>query len=469
MPKKNNKKKRDKEKKLRKKEKRALKKARKQARREQAAKVKQTVPKTTMTKKTKGTRRTKKTTSTKSPVKTTKTRKTKKTRRAGAVRKAAKVVTAAKDKKTTKTKKTAITAREAAKSLLILVINPGSTSTKVAVYLGDKPMAQESIEHDKAEIEKYAKIVDQYPMRKQVVLDFLARHRIEVKSLKAVVDRGGLLKPISSGTYRVNDAMLADLRAAARGEHISNVGAFIAREIADQAKCEAFIVDAVSVDEFTPLARVSGLAGIERKSLLHALNMRMAELQACATLRKKLSDVNLIVAHLGGGISISPVDHGKFVDVNNANESGPFAPERAGGVPMAGLVQLCFSGKYTKDEIVKKLTRSGGLTAYLGTNSAKEVVARASGGDAKATEVLQAMCYQVAKEIGNCATVLKGSVDAIVITGGVAHNALITDWIKQRVGFITKNYLVFPGEDEMPALAAGALRVLRGEEKAREY
>lgn len=352
---------------------------------------------------------------------------------------------------------------------MVLVLNPGSTSTKVAVFRGGKPLCQESIEHERAELEKYPRIVDQHPMRQQVVMDFLARHKVDVKSLGAVVDRGGLLKPISSGTYRINDAMLHDLREAKRGEHISNVGAFIAKEIADRAGCPAFIVDAVSVDEFTPLARISGLAGIERKSLLHALNMRMAALQACQELGKKLDQINLIVAHLGGGISISPVEKGRFVDVNNANEHGPFSPERAGHVPCADLVKLCFSGKLTKDEIIKKLTRSGGLTAYLGTNKAGEVVERAKSGDRQAAEVLEAMCYQIAKEIGACATVLKGKVDAIVVTGGVAYNKMLTDWIRERTDFISGKFLVYPGEDEMPALAAGALRVLAGQERAREY
>jgi butyrate kinase len=356
-----------------------------------------------------------------------------------------------------------------ANDLMILVLNPGSTSTKVAVYKNDKPMVSESIEHDKAEIEKYARIVDQYPMRKQVVLDFLMRNKIDLATISAVVDRGGLLKPISSGTYVINQAMLQDLREAKRGEHISNVGAFIAKEIADQSGARAFIVDAVSVDEFTPLARISGLAGIERKSLLHALNMRMAALQACRELGKKLEQANLIVAHLGGGISISPVDHGKFVDVNNANEGGPFSPERAGGVPTGALVKMCFSGQFTADDIKKKLTRSGGLSAYLGTNKAHEVMDRVNKGDKQAEEVFRAMAYQIAKEIGACATVLNGKVDAIVVTGGVAFNKTFNEWIKERVAFISPKFLVYPGEDEMPALAAGALRVLKGEEKAREY
>ncbi len=357
----------------------------------------------------------------------------------------------------------------AAAQPLILVLNPGSTSTKVALYRGEKQVAAESIKHQQAEIEKFPRIVDQYPMRQTVVLDFLARQAVAVGQLAAVVDRGGLLKPICSGTYRVNDAMLADLRAAVRGEHISNVGAFIAKQIADQAGCPAFIVDAVSVDEFSPLARVAGLAEFERKSLLHALNMRMAALQACARLGRKLADVNLVVAHLGGGISISPVDHGRFTDVNNANEGGPFSPERAGGVPCGALVKLCYSGTLSRDEIVRKLTRGGGLSAYLGTNDAKEACDRAAAGDARARETVAAMCYQIAKEIGACATALKGKVAAIVLTGGAAFNPMIADLVKARTAFISKNFLVFPGEDEMPALAAGALRVLRGEEQAREY
>jgi butyrate kinase len=371
-------------------------------------------------------------------------------------------------KKAPNIKKKKTVAKKAA-GRLILVLNPGSTSTKMAIYRDSKQIISESITHNKAEIEKYPRIVDQYPMRKAVVLDFLSRNKIDLKKLSAVVDRGGLLKPISSGTYVINQAMLDDLKEAKRGEHISNVGAFIAKEIADAAGCKAYIVDAVSVDEFTPLARISGLAEIERKSLLHALNMRMAALQACQELEKKLADINLIVAHLGGGISISPVDHGKFVDVNNANEGGPFSPERAGGVPTGALVKMCFSGKYSIDDIKKMLTRSGGLSAYLGTNKANEVKDRVLAGDKQAGEVFRAMAYQVAKEIGACAAVLNGKVEAIVITGGVAYNKIFTDWIKERVSFISPKFMVYPGEDEMPALAAGALRVLKGEEKARDY
>jgi len=372
-------------------------------------------------------------------------------------------------KKTAKAPKKQAAPKAIAGESLILVLNPGSTSTKVAVYRGSKQLASESIEHDKAEIEKFHRIVDQYPMRKAVIMDFLARNKVDLKSLAAVVDRGGLLKPISSGTYVINQAMLDDLREAKRGEHISNVGAFIAREIAQQAKAKAFIVDAVSVDEFTPLARVAGLAGMERKSLFHPLNMRMAALRACQEIKKELSQANLIVAHLGGGISISPMDHGKFVDVNNPNEGGPFSPERSGGLPTGDLVKLCFSGKYTADEIRKMLTSRGGMYAYLGTNKANEVKEMVQKGDKQAEEVFRAMAYQIAKEIGASATVLKGQVDAIVITGGVSHNQILTDWIKERAGFICPRFFVYPGENEMPALAAGALRVLRGEEKAREY
>ncbi|MBI5804476.1 butyrate kinase [candidate division TA06 bacterium] len=403
------------------------------------------------------------------PKKVNKVKKTKVVKRTAAGKKGREASKRIKILKGVRGKKVAAGKVRIPKDLLILVLNPGSTSTKVAVYKGAKPLVSESIDHNKAEIERYARIVDQYPMRKQVVLDFLSRNKIDPKSLAAVVDRGGLLKPISSGTYVINDAMLSDLREAKRGEHISNVGAFIAKEIADQSGAQAFIVDAVSVDEFSPLARISGLAEIERKSLLHALNMRMAALQACQELNKKLEQVNLIVAHLGGGISISPVDHGKFVDVNNANEGGPFSPERAGGVPTGALVKMCFSGKYTADEIKKKLTRSGGLSAYTDTNRANEVKDRVLKGDKQAEEIFRAMAYQIAKEIGACATVLKGKVDAIVVTGGVAHNQIFTDWIKERTAFITPKYFVYPGEDEMPALAAGALRVLKGEEKAREY
>ncbi|MEW6684586.1 MAG: butyrate kinase [Candidatus Edwardsbacteria bacterium] len=351
---------------------------------------------------------------------------------------------------------------------LILVINPGSTSTKVALFQGEKLRVEETIRHEEKEISSFSHIADQYLMRKQAVEEFLKRNKISAKDLNAVVGRGGLLKPLSAGTYRVNEEMLKDLREAKRGEHASNLGAIIAREIADESGAEAYIVDPVSVDEFSPLARISGLAEIERKSLLHALNMRATAIRGAKDLKKKLRNINLVIVHLGGGISIAPVEKGKFIDVNNANEGGPFSPERAGTLPTVELIKLCYSGKYTEKEMLKKINGKGGFISHLGTNDCREIEERVNKGDEKASLIVEAMAYQIAKEIGAYVAVLKGKVDAIVITGGLANFKRLIDWIRQRVNWIAP-VKIYPGEDEMQALALGALRVIKGEEKAKEY
>ena len=346
----------------------------------------------------------------------------------------------------------------------VLDITCGSTTVKLALFEGTAPRAGRDVAlpgHDAPPAVRAAVVA--------AARDFLAEAGGALHDLDAIAARGGLLRPLAGGTYRVNEAMVRDLAEARYGRHASNYSALAADELAREAGIAAYVVDPVTVDELADEAALTGIPSIRRRSIFHALSQKAAARRAAAQLGKRYEDASLIVAHLGGGISVSPLDHGKFVDVNNANEGGPFSPERAGGVPCGDLVKLCFSGKSTKDEITKRLTRTGGLSAYLGTNSAKQVEDRVKAGDARATEVLQAMCYQIAKEIGNCATVLCGKVDAIVVTGGVAHDAIAMDWIKQRVGFISQNYLVFPGEDELPALAAGALRVLSGEEKAKEY
>jgi butyrate kinase len=358
----------------------------------------------------------------------------------------------------------------------LLVINPGSTSTKVAVYEDEQPLFIETIRHSTEELAAFAHVLDQYDFRLARVLDLVKERGISLSSLSAVVGRGGLLRPIPSGTYRVNDRMVA--RLSERGkerEHASNLGGLLAEEIATRVGVPAYIVDPVCVDEFDDIARISGLPEIERKSLSHALNLKAVTRRAARDLGRSYPELSLVVVHLGGGISVTAHREGRMVDVNQALDgTGPFAPERAGGLPVGDVVRMCFGVTpfedydLTYDDMFKKLAGWGGLVAHLGTNSAVEVERRIAQGDAHARLIYEAMAYQIAKEIGAMSTVLKGTVDAIVITGGVAHSEMLLGWIRGRVDWIAP-ILVYPGEDEMLALALGALRVLRGEEAARTY
>jgi len=350
----------------------------------------------------------------------------------------------------------------------ILVINPGSTSTKVALFQNDTPIRQETLRYDTAELAPFAHIADQYAFRRDSVLQWLEQQGIKVESLSAVVGRGGLFRPLESGTYRINQTMLEDMRDPGPREHASNLGVLISQEIADRAGVPAFTVDPVAVDEFDDVARVSGLAEIERKSLSHALNIKAVARRAAADLGRPYQDLNLVIAHLGGGISVTAHRHGRMVDVNNALDAGPFSPERSGTLPLTDLIELCYGGRFTKETFKKHLIGKGGLVSHLGTNSTIEVEKRIAAGDTHARLVSQAMAYQIAKEIGAMATVLHGQVDAIVLTGGVARWKELVAWIRERVAFIAP-VQVYPGEDEMLALAEGALRVLRGEEEAKTY
>ena len=351
----------------------------------------------------------------------------------------------------------------------ILAINPGSTSTKIAIYDNEKEVFETTLRHSNEEIDQYEKISDQYDFRKQVILTALSDNGINLTKLSAVVGRGGLLKPIKGGTYAVNDQMLVDLKAAQMGEHASNLGGMIANEIAQQLNIPAFIVDPVVVDELEPVARISGMPEIDRISIFHALNQKAVARRYAHENNKPYESLNLIVAHLGGGISVGAHEKGRVVDVNNALDGeGPFSPERTGGLPVGDLAKLCFSGKYTHADIKKMIKGKGGLVAYLGTNDGRDVVKMIEAGDEKAKLIFEAMAYQVAKEIGSCAAVLKGNVDAIILTGGLAYGAMLTEWIKNRVSFIS-DVIIYPGEDEMSALAQGGLRVLRNEEKAQIY
>ncbi len=351
----------------------------------------------------------------------------------------------------------------------ILVINPGSTSTKIAIYEDGNLLKKDNIKHPVDEIKQYKRIIDQLDFRINVVKKWLNEHDVKLKELDAVVGRGGLLKPIPGGTYEVNEKMVEDLKNGLQGEHASNLGGIIAYRIAKPLGIPAFIVDPVVVDEMDEIAKVTGLVEIKRRSIFHALNQKQVARKAAKALGKAYEDVNLIVVHLGGGVSIGMHRKGKVVDVNNAlNGDGPFAPERAGSLPVWDTLSLAMSGRYTQEEWKKKLAGKGGIVAHLGTNDMREVEERVKNGDKHAEFIYRAMAYNIAKWIGMMAPVTGGDVDAIVITGGLAYDEMFVSWIKERVSFIAQ-VMVFPGEDEMQALMEGALRVLKGEEKAKIY
>ena len=350
-----------------------------------------------------------------------------------------------------------------------LIINPGSTSTKIGVFEDETLLFEETLRHSTEEIAQYASIVDQKDFRKEVILAILKEKNFDMKSLNVVVGRGGMLKPIPGGTYAVTDALLEDLRVGVSGQHASNLGGILAREIGDDMGIPSYIVDPVVVDELMPVSRVSGVPELPRKSIFHALNQKAVAKRYAKESGKNYEDLNLIVVHMGGGVSVGAHKNGKIVDVINALDGeGAFSPERAGAVPAGDLVKMCFSGKYTEKEIYKKLVGNGGFNAYLGTNDARDVVKRSAEGDEQATLVFEAFIHQVAKDVGAMSTVLQGKVDAIILTGGIAYNEMVCTEIKKRCGWIAE-FVIYPGEDELLALTQGALRVLKGEEKAMDY
>ncbi|WP_126993825.1 butyrate kinase [Thermosipho globiformans] len=352
----------------------------------------------------------------------------------------------------------------------ILVINPGSTSTKLAIFEDEKQVASKTLRHTPEELSQFKRLIDQYEFRVNAIEEFLKTLGFEYKDFNAVVGRGGLVRPIPSGTYLVDELMVEELKQAKYGEHASNLGAVIAFEISNKYNIPAYIVDPVVVDEMEKIAKISGHPMFERKSIFHALNQKAVARRAAEELGKKYEETNLIVVHMGGGISIGAHRNGKVIDVNNALDGdGPFTPERSGTLPLTQLIDLCYSGKYDYDFIKKRIKGKGGLVAYLGTNDAMKVQEMISSGDKKAELVYKAMAYQIAKWIGKMAAALKGEVDAIVLTGGLAYDEnYMVKWLKEYTSFIAK-VLVYPGGDEEKALAMGALRVLRGEEKARSY
>jgi len=350
----------------------------------------------------------------------------------------------------------------------ILVVNPGSTSTKVAIFEGDKLIVQENIVHSTEVFKSSLELWDQFELRKNAIFDFLRNKKIDLNELEAVVGRGGLLKPIIGGTYLVNKQMVEDARTGLQGQHASNLGCVLADVFAQQAGVNAYTVDPVSVDEFKPLARYSGHPLIERRSLSHTLNIHAVGRKAAQRLKVNYNSTNFIIAHLGGGISICPLHHGRIIDVNDASSSGPFSPERTGELPLQPFIKLCYSEVYSEEEMKKIVMGKGGLYAYLGTTDAVEIEQQIIAGDKKAKEVYQAMAYQISKEVGAMATVLKGDVRAIVISGGLTKSDMLVQWIKERVSFMAE-VLIFPGEFEMEALAKGVVRVLEGKEEVRKY
>ena len=352
---------------------------------------------------------------------------------------------------------------------LILVVNPGSTSTKISVFEGPKEIYTKTLYHSNEELAKFEHISDQLGFRVEVIENQLAQNGFADRKIDAVVGRGGLLHPLEGGTYRVNEKMVEELREARYGEHASNLGAIIAYQIGNQHGAPAFIVDPVVVDELDDIARLSGLPELPRKSIFHALNQKAVARKAAKRLGKEYSDCTLIVAHMGGGITVGVHKNGRVIDVNNGLDGeGPYTPERTGTLPVGDLIRLCYSGKYTRSEMLKKNKGQGGVVAYLGTNDMREVERRAVAGEQPWRLVYEGMAYQVAKEICALAAVVRGKVDGIVLTGGVAHSKVFTGWIRERVDFLAP-VLEFPGEEEMEALALGAYRVLTGEEEAKEY
>ena len=354
-------------------------------------------------------------------------------------------------------------------SIKSLIINPGSTSTKIGVFEDETLLFEETLRHSTEEIAQYASIVDQKDFRKNIIINLLKEKDFDINSLNMIVGRGGMLKPIPGGTYAVSDALLEDLKIGVQGQHASNLGGILAREIGDSIGVPSYIVDPVVVDELMPEARLSGVPELPRISVFHALNQKAVAKRYAKEAGKAYDSLNLIVVHMGGGVSVGAHKAGKVIDVFNALDGdGAFSPERAGGVPSGALIKLCFSGKYSEKEIYKKICGNGGFNAYVNTNDMRDVAKMVDGGDEHAKLVRDAFILQVAKDMGSMACVLEGKVDQIIITGGIAYDKYVVSQLKERAGWIAP-VTVYPGEDELLALVQGGLRVLNGEEKTMEY
>lgn len=349
----------------------------------------------------------------------------------------------------------------------ILAINPGSTSTKISLYEDEQEIFTKKLDHPLEVIEKFENVEDQLHMRAELVMASLKENNYDIKKLSAVVARGGMLPPVKSGAYIINELMIDRVENRPVMEHASNLAAPIAYDIAQQVGIPSYIYDSVMADELPDVARISGMPDLPRTSSSHVLNTRAMAIKAAKERGKKYEEMNIIVAHLGGGISINLHEKGRIIDVVSDDE-GPFSPERAGRVPCRELINLCYSGKYDKKTMQRKLRGNGGIRAYLNTIDVREVEAMIAEGNEEASLIYEAMIYQIAKGIGELATVLSGNVDVIILTGGIAYSKNLTSAIEKRVKFIA-HVEVLAGENEMEALAFGALRVLRGEEEAREY
>ena len=354
-------------------------------------------------------------------------------------------------------------------SIKSLIINPGSTSTKIGVFEDETLLFEETLRHSTEEISQYASIVDQKDFRKNIIVNLLNEKNFDIKSLNVVVGRGGMLKPIPGGTYAVTDALLEDLKIGKQGQHASNLGGILAREIGDSIGVPSYIVDPVVVDELMPIARYSGVPELPRTSVFHALNQKAVAKRYAKEKGVPYESLNLVVVHMGGGVSVGAHDKGRIVDVFNALDGdGAFSPERAGSVPSGALIKMCFSGQYTEKEVYKKIVGGGGFNAYCGTNDMRDVEKMANEGDAHAIEVRDAFILQMAKDIGSMACVLSGKIDQIIVTGGIAYDKAVVAGLKERCEWMAP-FTVYPGEDELLALTQGALRVMNGEEEAKEY
>ncbi len=356
-------------------------------------------------------------------------------------------------------------------SVKVLTVNPGSTSTKIAVFVDEQNVFQKNIKHGAEELAPFAEITDQFAFRRDMIVNVIKDEaKMDLSEFDYVVGRGGLVKPVASGIYEVNEALKRDLRAGVTGKHASNLGGLIAADLAQlSGKAKAYIADPVVVDELDEVARITGHPAFTRVSIFHALNQKAIARTYANEHGKKYEDLNLVVVHLGGGVSVAAHRKGSVVDVDNCLDgNGPFSPERSGSLPCGQLIDACFSGKYTQARLRKMVCGQGGYVAYLGTNDAYEVELRVKAGDEKAALIEQAMIYQVSKEVGAQATVLKGQVDAILVTGGIARGKDFVEAIKERVSFIAPVF-VYPGEDEMKALAMNAYMLHKGEIQARIY
>lgn len=350
----------------------------------------------------------------------------------------------------------------------ILVINPGSTSTKIAIYDNERPLLVKAISHSAEEIARFDSIMDQYEFRKQLILEAVKEADFDL-NFKAVIGRGCLSRPVEGGVYEVTPVMIDGARTVEH-QHACDLGCILAYDIAKLIPgCKAFTADPGVVDELCPYARISGSPQAPRIAIWHALNQRAIARRFASEIGKKYSEVNLIICHMGGGISVGAHEHGRCIDVNNClNGEGPFSPERAGSLPAVELIRLCYSGKYTKEQLLKRIAGKAGLTAHLGTNDVREIMARIQNGDLHAKLIVDAMCYHIAKAISAQGAVLCGKVDAILLTGGMANSDYLVDRVKERVEYLAPVH-VFPGEDEMGALAANAVLALRGQCDVKTY